>query len=556
MLNCINFHPILNPEDNDLFGYKLDFETTNYFDGNIGKQTWRSKNSSSTSMKSYIYGYDNSDRLLSATYSGAAYFSVPFINYDLNGNIKNLHRNGSTDSSNSAMDRLQYAYSGNKLLSVTDTITWNPDMGDFRDGNTSGNDYTYWSDGSLKSDANKGISQIDYDSYLKKVKQVSFGNGNWIKWYYNGQGDVLKRDNSGGTKWVYSENAIYKNDSLYQIGIQEGRVILDTNQNFNYEFEYRDHLGNLRLSIRDTTIGNPEIHGVPNITQEVDYYPFGLEHKTTSQTFSKPQNFKFQNQERVEDFNLNWDFFKYRYSDPQLGRFFQSDPISEDYLSLSNYQFASNSPIMKVELEGLEGIPYYLIPNAVQNPNGVSAHTLGFASGVKNALSGIQSMIQSPRQTVKSFLELASPLPNATQFQAAQGIINDVDALVNGDGMERGEMIGRNATNIAITKGVTEAIGSVSNTLTKVDYTVATATEFADPKFAKQLLRSLEESGEKSVQSSIKSLTKKITKHESDLAKYRKEGGYTSSVERELRTFNKQLDTAKEFVKRNNIDIE
>jgi uncharacterized protein YbcI len=181
---------------------------------------------------------------------------------------------------------------------------------------------------------------------------------------------------------------------------------------------------------------------------------------------------------------------------------------------------------------------------------------LGFASGVKNALSGIQSMIQSPRQTVKSFLELASPLPNATQFQAAQGIINDVDALVNGDGMERGEMIGRNATNIAITKGVTEAIGSVSNTLTKVDYTVATATEFADPKFAKQLLRSLEESGEKSVQSSIKSLTKKITKHESDLAKYRKEGGYTSSVERELRTFNKQLDTAKEFVKRNNIDIE
>jgi RHS repeat-associated protein len=352
MLNCINFHPILNPEDNDLFGYKLDFETTNYFDGNIGKQTWRSKNSSSTSMKSYIYGYDNSDRLLSATYSGAAYFSVPFINYDLNGNIKNLHRNGSTDSSNSAMDRLQYAYSGNKLLSVTDTITWNPDMGDFRDGNTSGNDYTYWSNGSLKSDANKGISLIEYDTYLKKVKQVTFSNTNWIKWFYDGQGSLLKRSNSNSDIWVYSLNVIYKNDSLYQLSFADGRVLLDTNDNFTYEFEYRDYLGNLRLSIRDTTSGSPSIRNALQSTQNIDYYPFGLEHYANIQNENSSIR-RFNGILKIDDFGLDLNQAVFRMQDPQLGVWWQQDQESEQAYGWTPYRFGFNNPILYSDALGL-----------------------------------------------------------------------------------------------------------------------------------------------------------------------------------------------------------
>ncbi len=48
--------------------------------------------------------------------------------------------------------------------------------------------------------------------------------------------------------------------------------------------------------------------------------------------------------------------YKFRMSDPRIGgRFFAVDPIHKKYPMLSPYQFASNSPIAKAEIEGLEG---------------------------------------------------------------------------------------------------------------------------------------------------------------------------------------------------------
>lgn len=191
-----------------------------------------------------------------------------------------MHRNGSSDSSDNAIDRLQYSYSRNKLLAVTDTVTWNTEVGDFRDGNTSGNDYTYWTDGSLKSDANKGISQIEYDSYLKKVKQVTSGNGNWIRWFYDGKGSLLKRENSDGTEWSYSGNTIYKNDTLYQIGISGGRVVLDTNSNFNYAFSENKVIGHIELE------GLESVPYYPNLQSEL-YKSVGVNSSTSANQVGK-----------------------------------------------------------------------------------------------------------------------------------------------------------------------------------------------------------------------------------------------------------------------------
>ena len=263
----------------------------------------------------------------------------------MNGNILNLHRNGNTDSSNTAIDRLQYSYSGNKLLSVTDTITWNPNVGDFRDGNTSGDDYIYWTDGSLKSDANKGISLIEYDSFLKKVKQVTYGNGNWIKWFYDGQGGLLKRENSSGTEWTYAGNVQFKNDTLYQIGFSGGRVLLDSSANFNYRFEYRDIWNNLRLEYTAED-------SIVTIKQISDYVPLGFEFN--QMICVKNNHFKYKNKERISDFSLGVDFFKFRVSDPVIGRFWQIDPLGEQFAYNSVYAFQENKFGRGVELEGAE----------------------------------------------------------------------------------------------------------------------------------------------------------------------------------------------------------
>ena len=121
-MRCIFFlskgHFVLllqNPQNNDLFAYQLDFETKNRFDGNIAGQSWRGK--LSQNISSYDYQYDSGKRLVQAEFTGGQ-FGIPFMNYDLNGNIQNLHRIGKLDKTYGKKDALSYSYPGNKLTAV------------------------------------------------------------------------------------------------------------------------------------------------------------------------------------------------------------------------------------------------------------------------------------------------------------------------------------------------------------------------------------------------------------------------------------------------------
>jgi len=55
--------------------------------------------------------------------------------------------------------------------------------------------------------------------------------------------------------------------------------------------------------------------------------------------------------------------FKWRNGDPALGRFFGVDPIAESFYYMTPYQFASNNPVWKIEIEGLEGLEGILAKN-------------------------------------------------------------------------------------------------------------------------------------------------------------------------------------------------
>jgi RHS repeat-associated protein len=80
---------------------------------------------------------------------------------------------------------------------------------------------------------------------------------------------------------------------------------------------------------------------------------------------------RFQGQEHIDDLNLGWDSFKWRNHDPTLGRFFNVDPLAEEFVYNSTYAFAENSVIRYRELEGLEKIDFMVAlyePN--KQPNG------------------------------------------------------------------------------------------------------------------------------------------------------------------------------------------
>jgi len=64
--------------------------------------------------------------------------------------------------------------------------------------------------------------------------------------------------------------------------------------------------------------------------------------------------YRYQGQERQDELGLNWDSFKWRNYDYAIGRFFNIDPLAEQYSYQSPYNFAENRVVDGRELEGLE----------------------------------------------------------------------------------------------------------------------------------------------------------------------------------------------------------
>lgn len=88
--------------------------------------------------------------------------------------------------------------------------------------------------------------------------------------------------------------------------------------------------------------------------RETAYYPFGMEYNTLNLSQLPSYSFGFQGQERQKE--TGWSSFKWRNAIPELGRFFNVDPLSEKYDYQSHYNFSENKIVSHRELEGLEAI--------------------------------------------------------------------------------------------------------------------------------------------------------------------------------------------------------
>ena len=118
--------------------------------------------------------------------------------------------------------------------------------------------------------------------------------------------------------------------------------------------------GDLTIKLGDTSAGlstcfsNVQADYTPvlvDAVQKDDYFPFGL----TFNHWQKdpPENlYQFQGQEYQKE--TGWSSFKWRNAMPELGRFFNVDPLAEDYLYNSPYAFSENKVTAHIELEGLE----------------------------------------------------------------------------------------------------------------------------------------------------------------------------------------------------------
>lgn len=58
--------------------------------------------------------------------------------------------------------------------------------------------------------------------------------------------------------------------------------------------------------------------------------------------------------------------YGFRVYDPRLGKFLSVDPLTRTYPYYSPYHFAGNSPILNVDVDGLEPHPYFYLPNWIK----------------------------------------------------------------------------------------------------------------------------------------------------------------------------------------------
>lgn len=344
-----NGNAIPKASEGDLFSYKLDFETAGFYDGNIGKQYWQSANDQNQAigLRSYTLSYDALKRLTGANFAGigSETYSLSELTYDKNGNIKTMQRNGKTSSGFGLIDNLNYVYDGNKLNQVTDGVSATDNEVDLVPRG-SGN-YTYYTDGSVKSDENEGVLLIIYDTFLRQPKEIQLTESRKINYYYNGAGALLKTVYSTGEYWEFTPNGmIYKNGQPYQMPTPEGRAIY-VNGAWQYEFFYTDHLGSARVAFRAN--GNQLVK-----TSEIAFDPWGVVLRGAGQVNGVTNRFEYQNKESEKTFGLNRINLGARTYNPTTGRLDRVDALSDQMRRHSTYAVNFNNPMRFIDPDGMK----------------------------------------------------------------------------------------------------------------------------------------------------------------------------------------------------------
>ena len=276
---------------------------------------------------------------------------------------------------------------GNQLSTVTDDalpVLYDREY-DFKDNTVSvtGAEYHYNCNGSLVSDANKGIANIDYDNN-NMPRRIQFTNGNVTEYIYISNGEKLRTIHRtavsnvtvpiGSTLPLTKANTL-SSDSTDYIGDFElgsglwhkyyfdggycrifsgktnvgGRSILPPLRNLWVTFHYytQDHLGNNRTVVNENG----------TLEQVTHYYPFGGIYGDAG---SDPelQRHKYNGKKLDRMHGLDWYDYGARDYDAVVPMWTSVDPLCEKYYHVSPYVYCGNNPIIAIDPNGCDSIYY------------------------------------------------------------------------------------------------------------------------------------------------------------------------------------------------------
>ncbi|GEN67605.1 DUF6443 domain-containing protein [Chryseobacterium rhizosphaerae] len=376
------------------------------YNGNIAEIDWRSVRSIGANPpitpKRYGYAYDGLNRLSAGYYQNPnnpnSKENIESLAYDANGNITSLYRTSVVKAGiNTAtvIDNLTYTYSGNKLTNIKDSTN---NQAGYEGG---GGTISYDLNGNMKDMPDKQIVGINYN-HLNLPNSIVRGTNFNSTNLYRGDGVKLHKrtvelsDGINGTVTTttdtdyldgfqyslmniagggspgggeepadfavsptrkameieafsnetrkISPTPVSKTVDLQFFPTAEGFYDYEKDQ---YIYQYKDHLGNVRISfIRNST-------GALEITDSNDYYPFGMSHLNTGASFFGPstyKNYKYNGKELQETGMYDYGARMYM---PDIGRWGVVDPRSQ--YTHEAYSYVWNNPIMFADPTGMQG---------------------------------------------------------------------------------------------------------------------------------------------------------------------------------------------------------
>ena len=167
---------------------------------------------------------------------------------------------------------------------------------------------------------------------------------------------TIYTEKSGTVAQKKTTHQIYRSSRLgeYRGGRLAGQRTLGLKS-----YELSNHLGNVLATISDQKLPvDSDTDGIvdyydPDILSTSDYYPFGLAMEGRSYS-GDDYRFGFNGKEDDADFGSGIQDYGMRMYDRKVARFFNVDPLTKKYPELTPYQFASNTPIQAIDLDGLE----------------------------------------------------------------------------------------------------------------------------------------------------------------------------------------------------------
>ena len=190
------------------------------------------------------------------------------------------------------------------------------------------------------------------------------------------------------------------------------------------EYDLTDHLGNVTVQLSDRKTGTLVTGDVQaQVLSYQQYYPFGWSAPGRSLNEGKAR-FGFNGKEDDEEWGIQ--DYGFRLYDTRVGKFLSFDPLAPEYPELTPYQFASNTPIMAIDLDGLEA-DLAIYPSSYEGQFGWQGDQVMFMSKAEKFVDKHSEFKPSGFATGKDLLE------NLEKATEQEGSVRRVATFGHGD---------------------------------------------------------------------------------------------------------------------------